>query len=170
MRSAQTSMGSPMETHTVGVEDIGTLGSLGGVLLKGQGGTGLGGNGLTLCDQGGIRLILFGGAGGEVQAHLGTANHQAVAHVVAGIAEVDEMDALQAAEVFPDGQEVGKDLGGVELVGQAVPDRNTGVMGQVFHDLLPIARYSMPSNIRPSTRAVSAMDSFLPIWLPDGSR
>ena len=49
------------------------------------------------------------------------------------------MDALQAAEVFPDGQEVGKDLGGVELVGQAVPDRNTGVMGQVFHDLLPIA-------------------------------
>ena len=28
----------------------------------------------------------------------------------------------------------------------------------------------MPSNIRPSTRAVSAMDSFLPIWLPEGSR
>ena len=41
--------------------------------------------------------------------------------------------------MFPDGQEVGKDLGGMELVGQAVPDRNTGVMGQVFHDLLPIA-------------------------------
>ena len=123
----------------IGVKDIGTLGSPGGVLLKGQGGTGLGGNGLALGDQGGIRLILFGGAGGEVQAHLGTAHHQAVAHVVAGIAEVDEMDALQAAEVFPDGQEVGKDLGGMELVGQAVPDRNTGVMGQVFHDLLPIA-------------------------------
>ena len=52
----------------IGVKDIGTLGSLGGVLLKGQGGTGFGGNGLTLCDQGGIRLILFGGAGGEVQA------------------------------------------------------------------------------------------------------
>ena len=44
----------------IGVKDIGTLGSLGGVLLKGQGGTGLGGNGLTLCDQGGIRLILLG--------------------------------------------------------------------------------------------------------------
>ena len=27
----------------------------------------------------------------------------------------------------------------MELVGQAVPDRNTGVMGQIFHDLLPIA-------------------------------
>ena len=25
----------------------------------------------------------------------------------------------------------------------------------------------MPSNMRPSTRAVSAMDSFLPIWLPE---
>ena len=58
----------------IGVKDIGTLGGPGGVLLKGQGGTGLGGNGLTLCDQGGIRLILFGGAGGEVQAHLGTAH------------------------------------------------------------------------------------------------
>ena len=28
----------------------------------------------------------------------------------------------------------------------------------------------MPSYIRPSTRAVSAMDSFLPIWLLPGSR
>ena len=31
-------------------------------------------------------------------------------------------------------------------------------------------RYSMPSYIRPSTRAVSAMDSLCPIWEPLGSR
>ena len=31
-------------------------------------------------------------------------------------------------------------------------------------------RYSMPSYIRPSTRAVSAMDSFFPIWEDPGSR
>ena len=31
-------------------------------------------------------------------------------------------------------------------------------------------RYSMPSYIRPSTFAVSAMDSFLPIWEEPGSR
>ena len=31
-------------------------------------------------------------------------------------------------------------------------------------------RYSMPSYMRPSTRAVSSMDSFLPIWELLGSR
>ncbi len=31
-------------------------------------------------------------------------------------------------------------------------------------------RYSMPSYMRPSTRAVSSMDSFLPIWELPGSR
>ena len=31
-------------------------------------------------------------------------------------------------------------------------------------------RYSMPSYIRPRTFAVSAMDSFFPIWLLPGSR
>ena len=36
-------------------------------------------------------------------------------------------------------EEVGQDLGGVELVGQAVPDRHTGVVGEVFHDLLAVA-------------------------------
>ena len=34
----------------------------------------------------------------------------------------------------------------------------------------PKPRYSMPSYILPSTRAVSAMDSFTPIWLPVGPR
>ena len=119
----------------VGVEHVGTLGSLGGVLLKGDGR----GDGLALGHEGRVRLVLLGGAGGEVQAHLGTAHHQAVAHVVAGVAEVDEVDALQLAEVLPDGEEVGQNLGGVELVGQAVPHGHPGVVGQVFHDLLAVA-------------------------------
>lgn len=154
----------------IGVKDIGTLGSLGGVLLKGQGGTGLGGNGLALCDQGGIRLILFGGAGGEVQAHLGAAHHQAVAHVVTGVAEVDEVDALQLAEVLPDGEEVGQDLGGVELVGQAVPHRNTGIVRQLFHDLLAVATV-LDAVKHPSQHPGGIGDGLLlPIWLPEGSR
>ena len=41
--------------------------------------------------------------------------------------------------MLPDGEEVGKDLGGVELVGQAVPHRHTGVVRQLFHDLLAVA-------------------------------
>ena len=43
------------------------------------------------------------------------------------------------AKVLPDGEEVSQDLGGMELVGQAVPHRHTGVVGKVFHDLLAIA-------------------------------
>ena len=31
-------------------------------------------------------------------------------------------------------------------------------------------RYSMPSKVRPSTRAVSFIDSLCPIWVPPGSR
>ena len=31
-------------------------------------------------------------------------------------------------------------------------------------------RYSIPSNVRPSTRAVSFIDSLCPIWEPVGSR
>ena len=74
-----------------------------------------------------------------MEAHLGAAHHQAVAHVVASIAEVNEVDALQMAKVLPDGEEVSQDLGGMELIGQAVPHRHTGVVGKVFHDLLAIA-------------------------------
>ena len=123
----------------VGVKDIGPLGGLGGVLLKGQGRAGLGGDGLTLGDESRVRLVLLGGTGGEMEAHLGAAHHQAVAHVVAGVAEIDEVDALQFAEMLPDGEEVGEDLGGVELVGQAVPDRHPRIAGEVFYDLLAVA-------------------------------
>ena len=138
MRSAQTSTGSPMETH-IGVQHISTFGGLGGVLLKGQGRAGLGGDLPALFHQSRVRLVLFGGAGGKVQAHLGAAHHKAVAHVVAGIAEIDEVDSLQMAEMLPDGQEIGQDLGGVELVGQAVPDGNACIMGQILNDLLAVA-------------------------------
>lgn len=41
--------------------------------------------------------------------------------------------------MLPDGEEVGEDLGGVELVGQAIPHRHTGVVGQLFHDALAVA-------------------------------
>ena len=37
------------------------------------------------------------------------------------------------------GKEIGQDLSGVELVGQAVPHRNTSVVRQLFHDLLAVA-------------------------------
>ena len=91
----------------IGVQYVRALCGLDGVLLKGEGRPGLGGNGLTLLYQRGVGLILFGCTGGKVQTHLGAAHHQAVAHVVAGIAEVNEMDALQVAEMLLNGKEIG---------------------------------------------------------------
>ncbi len=105
-----------------------------------------------------------------MQAHLGAAHHQAVAHVVTGVAEVDEVDALQLAEVLPDGEEVGQDLGGVELVGQAVPHRHPGVVGQVLHDLLAVA--AVLDAVKHAAQHPGGVGDglLLPIWLPDGSR
>ena len=74
-----------------------------------------------------------------MQPHFGTAHHQAVAHIVAGIAHVSKVDALQLAEMLTDGQKIGQDLGGVELVGKAVPHAHAGILGQLLYDLLPVA-------------------------------
>ena len=38
--------------------------------------------------------------------------------------------------MLTDGEEIRQDLGRMEFVGQAVPHRNAGVMGQFLHDLL----------------------------------
>jgi hypothetical protein len=42
------------------------------------------------------------------------------------------------------------------------------VAEEAVRDLLQ--RAAMPSYMRPSTRAVSAMDAFLPLWEPSGPR
>jgi hypothetical protein len=46
-------------------------------------------------------------------------------------AKTDLIQRLVA--VLPHGEQIGESLGGVELVGQPVPDRNTGIAGQLLH-------------------------------------
>ena len=122
----------------IGVDDIRTGHSV-GVLGQGDGGAAALGKLFALFHQGGVRPVSLGGAGHEIQAHLGAADHQAVAHVVAGVAHVGKLEALQLAEMLPQGEEVGQDLGGVVLVGQAVPDGHAGIPGQLLHDGLAVA-------------------------------
>ena len=74
-----------------------------------------------------------------MHAHLRAADHQRVAHVVARIAHVDELFALQLAKMFLDRQEIGQNLRRMELVCQTVPDRDARVFRQILHDLLPKA-------------------------------
>ena len=120
----------------VGVDHVGVLHGRGGIGEEFQRGAGLGGNGLTLADQRRFGEVLLRGAGHEVHTHFGAAHHQGVAHVVAGVAHVHQLLALQAAAVLLNGQEVRQNLGGVELIGQAVPHGNVGVLGQLLHNAL----------------------------------
>ena len=73
----------------------------------------------------------------DIHPELGGPDHQRIAHVVRGIAKEREGDLLdRLARVFTHREDVGQDLGRVELVGQAVPHRDTGVRGQDLDDVL----------------------------------
>ena len=110
-----------------------------GIGVKVQRRAGPGGDLLAGLDQGRVREIRLRRAGNEVHAHLRAADHEGVAHVVAGVAHVDELFALERAEVLLNGQEVREDLRGMEFVRQAVPDGRARVFCQLLDDRLAVA-------------------------------
>lgn len=74
------------------------------------------------------------------------------------------------AEMLLNGKEIGQDLSGVKLIGQAVPHRNTGVVCQILHDLLAVATV-LDAVKHPAQHPGGVGDGLLlPIWLPEGSR
>ena len=67
----------------------------------------------------------------DVHAELDPADHQRVAHVVARVAEVAVGDVAQVLVAGLGHREnVGQDLGGVELIGEPVPHRHPGELRQ----------------------------------------
>ncbi len=112
------------------------------------------------------------GGEADVDAEQGAGDEQRVGGVVAGIAEVAVGDLVErAGRVVAHGQHVGQHLGRMPLVGEPVPDRHarrSGPGSRRCPGQKP--RYSMPSNIRPSTRAVSFIDSLWPSWDSSGPR
>ena len=122
----------------VGVDNVGVGGTLLYVLGEGDGAAVFRRDGTA-----GIHQLLGGEqrlwrAGGEVKAHLGAGHHEGIAHVVAGVPHVGEVYALEAAQLFLDGEQVRKHLGGVELIRKAVPYRNSGVFGKLLDKLLAV--------------------------------
>ena len=71
-----------------------------------------------------------------IDAGLGAAHHQGVRHVVAAVAHVNDLAAAYVAESLAERHEVGEDLRRVGLVGEAVPDGDAGVFGEIDHGLL----------------------------------
>ena len=122
----------------VGVDHVGAVHRV-GVLAQGHAAAAFRRQRPAARSQRRVRPVGLGRAGHKIQPHLGAADHQAVAHVVPRVAQVGEFQALQGAELLPQRQKIRQDLGGVELVGQAVPHRHVGVLRQFLHDLLPEA-------------------------------
>ena len=106
------------------------------------------------------------GADAHVHAHLAAHHHQRVAHVEAASPGSSRRSGSRLVAVLDHRQEIGQHLGGVPLVGQAVLHRHAGVRREVFDGRLAEPRYSIPSNMRPNTRAVSFIDSLWPICEP----
>ena len=84
----------------VGVDHVGIGDRLCRIGAKINDGAGLCGDLAALCRQRGVRKICLGRASGEVHAHLGTAHHQGIAHVVARVPHVDQMNVPQRAEML----------------------------------------------------------------------
>ena len=123
----------------IGVDDVGAGSALLYVLGEGDGAAVFRRDGTA-----GIHQLLGGEqrlwrAGGEVEAHLGAGHHEGIAHVVAGVPHVGEVYALEAAQLFLDGEQVRKHLGGVELIRKAVPYGDAGVLCKLLHQLLAVA-------------------------------
>ena len=95
-----------------------------------------------------------------MHAHLRAADHEGVAHVVAGVAHVDELFALERAEVLLNGQEVREDLRGMEFVRQAVPDGHARVFGQLLNDRLAVAAV-LNAVVHPAEDAGGVIDRLL---------
>ena len=111
----------------VRVDGVGILHRLHRVVRHRDGSAALGGEGPRHLDDGRVGLE-FGRRGVHVvHAQDGAGDHEGVLHVVASLAAVGQREALQRAEVLLHGHEVGQHLGGMLLVGEAVPHRHAAV-------------------------------------------
>lgn len=72
----------------------------------------------------------------HVNAGHGTANHQRVADIIASIAYESQGQAFQKAEIFLDCLQIGQYLSWMPFVGESIPHRHTGIVGEVFDDIL----------------------------------
>ena len=81
-----------------------------------------------------VRPVAFGSGSTVVHAHFSSPHHQAVAHVVAGIAKVAECDVTKGlVTVLAHGEEICQYLGGMPFIRKAIPHRDTRVLSQGFH-------------------------------------
>ena len=139
MRSVQTSLRLAHRDPHVGVQEVGALDALLDDVGEGDPRARLRGDLAGLrrrAPRRGQRIL--GRDQPDVHAQLRAADDQRVAHVVARRRPGTRTRSASSGllRVLAHGQDVGQDLGRVELVGQAVPDRHAGVVGEGLDDVL----------------------------------
>jgi hypothetical protein len=85
-------------------------------------------------------------------------------------ARINAADPQVLVAVLGHREDVGEHLRGVVLVGQAVPDRDAGDSARISTVSCATPRYSIPSKVRPKTRAGVLHRLLVPICDPEGSR
>ena len=86
-----------------------------------------------------IGIILGVGADNKVHAQLCTGHHKGIAHVISGISHINELEASEISLFLLDGKHIRYHLSGMGLIGKAVPDRNSRILGQLLNDDLAVA-------------------------------
>ncbi len=120
----------------IGVQHIRAACRLHRVLTEAQDSAAFRRNALTFRNQRRIRKIFLRRTRGEIQAHFCAADHQRIAHIIARIAQIYKIDALQTAEMLPNGEKIRQNLCRVKFVGQTVPDRHARIFRQLLDNIL----------------------------------
>ena len=120
----------------VGVEHVRAGDALHGVVENADVDAVFRGDGGGLCKNRLVGPELPGRAADVTHARLGATHHQRIGNVVAAVADVCDGAVLKRPERLFNGEKVGENLRGVVVVGQAVPDRDAGVFGEVLARLL----------------------------------
>ena len=87
------------------------------------------------CDRFLVQLVACGRGDGEIHPRGGEGEAQAPGHVVA-IPDVSQRQAVQAALVFVNGQQIGHCLAGMFPIGQRIDHWHGGIPGQVLQVLV----------------------------------
>ena len=93
-----------------------------------------------------------------MKSQLGAGDHERIAHVIAGVAHIDQLQSFQPAEVLPDRQHIRQHLSRMILVCQPIPYRNSRIPGQFLHDLLSEAPV-FDAVIHPSQHPCRVLDA-----------
>src|SRR5207342_1266518 len=110
----------------------------------------------------GIRVVVGRSAHPHVHAGGDAGQQQAVSHVAGRVADEGEGLAGQGAAVLTDGEQVGQRLAGVELSVRALTTGTPAYAAISSSRDCSWVRQTMAEACRPSTRAVSAIDSRTP--------